>query len=236
MVFLHGGAAAREPDDYLLRDSYAQNASQTAVLQAALGQLERAAAGFEEVDLYSCFPVVPKMARRLLGMPQDARLTSAGGLTFFGAPVHNYMSHAAAAMVRSLRAAPSHHGLLYGQGGNVTKHHALLLSGAPPRSLIDDDFSVQRAADAMRGPIPPLVDGHEGAASIETFTVMHDRAGAATGGVVLLRTPAGERTLAMTPASDRATLARLMDLDRSPVGSTVNVRPGSGALSECSFA
>jgi acetyl-CoA acetyltransferase len=234
LVFLHGGAAAREPDDYLVRDSYCVNASQTAVMQAALALMDGKAP--DEIDLYSCFPVVPKMARRLLGLGADANLTCAGGLTFFGAPVHNYMSHATAAMVPRLRAAPAKRGLLYGQGGNVTKHHALMVSGEPPASLLPEDFSVQAKADALRGPVPPLVDEYRGAAALETFTVMHDREGAATEGVLLLRTPGGERTLARVPGSDASAIARLKDADRSPVGAQVQVRAGAPGINECSFA
>ncbi|MGE4239044.1 hypothetical protein [Ramlibacter sp.] len=233
MVFLHGGAAAREPDDYLVRDSYGVNASQTTVLQTVLAQMGWDRSRFELVDLYSCFPVVPKMARRLLGIAEDGGLTIAGGLSFFGAPVHNYMSHAAAATVRQLRAARDGHALLYGQGGNVTKHHALVLSGRAPESLLPESFSVQAKADAARGPVPPLTDAYTGPATLETFTVMHDRHGEPTNGVVLVITPAGERALANVPASDTRTIAHLKSLARSPIGDTVQLRPGSAGLTEC---
>src|SRR3546814_2537538 len=62
---------------------------------------------FDHVELYSCFPVVPKMALRTLGLDASSCTpTVAGGLTFFGGPLNNYMSHAVCAMVRILRAAP----------------------------------------------------------------------------------------------------------------------------------
>ena len=236
MIFIHAGAAAREPDDYLLRDTYTANASQTAVLQAILDRMQWKTSCFDHVDLYSCFPVVPKMARRLLGIPEDKPMTVAGGLTFFGAPVHSYMLHAAAATVHKLRAAPKGHGLLYGQGGNVTKHHALALSGKAPRGLLPEDFSVQAQADASRGPVPPLADSHAGAAVLETFTVMHDRDGIPSGAVVLVRTPAGARALAAVPGSDTQTIARLKDLDGSPIGSTVILAPDAAGKDEIRFA
>src|SRR3546814_1966644 len=49
---------------------------------------------FGHVELYSCFPCVPKMARRILGWPWDRPATVFGGLTFGGCPIANYMSHA----------------------------------------------------------------------------------------------------------------------------------------------
>ena len=82
---------------------------------------------FDAIELYSCFPCVPKMARRTLGLGADVQPTVTGGLTFFGAPLNTYMTHAACAMVRKLRDGAKL-GLLYGQGGFVTKHHALVLS------------------------------------------------------------------------------------------------------------
>ena len=48
-------------------------------------------------------------------MGEDVKPTVAGGLTFFGAPLNTYMTHAACAMVRKLRNGAKL-GLLYGQG------------------------------------------------------------------------------------------------------------------------
>ena len=62
---------------------------------------------FDAIELYSCFPCVPKMARRTLGLGPDVKPTVTGGLTFFGAPLNTYMTHAAVAMVRKLRAGGS---------------------------------------------------------------------------------------------------------------------------------
>src|SRR3546814_15414103 len=58
---------------------------------------------FDAVELYRCFPCVPKMARRILGWPWDRPATVFGGLTFGGGPIANYMSHAIVSMVEQLR-------------------------------------------------------------------------------------------------------------------------------------
>ena len=42
------------------------------------------------------------MARRTLGLDEDFEPSVTGGLSFFGAPMNNYMTHAAAAMVRRM--------------------------------------------------------------------------------------------------------------------------------------
>ena len=62
----------------------------------------------------------PKLARRTLGLGLDHPTSVTGGLSFFGGPLNNYMSHAACAMVREVRAGAKL-GLIYGQGEFVTK-------------------------------------------------------------------------------------------------------------------
>jgi len=91
----------------------------------------------------------------------DVQPTVNGGLTFFGAPLNTYMTHAACAMVRKLRDGAKL-GLLYGQGGFVTKHHGLVLSRRAPGHAISQDTSVQAEADKNRGVAPPFVTEADG--------------------------------------------------------------------------
>ena len=234
MVFLLGGAGAQEPRDWVSRDVYFRSSAQDAVLAAALARGGVEAGALDAVELYSCFPCVPKMARRTLSMPADAPFSVAGGLTFFGAPLNAYMGHAAAAMVRRLRAAPGAKGLLYGQGEFVTKHHALVLASGPGHLLDGSDLSVQGEADRRRGHVPVIFGEAEGAATVETFTILYDRSGAALRGVVVLRLPGGERTLARVLADDRASLAALTDLEHTAVGLGGHVRKADDGLLEWS--
>ena len=150
IVYALGGASAEEPRDYLIRDQFFESHPQNAVLKAIMDLVEGDGKKFDAIELYSCFPVVPKMARRTLGLGPDVQPTVTGGLTFFGAPLNTYMTHAACAMVRKLRDGGKL-GLLYGQGGFVTKHHALVLSReAPTRG---DGAGHQRAGGSR--PQPP---------------------------------------------------------------------------------
>src|SRR6202041_2111358 len=127
LIHVWGGASAEEQRDYLLRDQFYESHPQNAVLKAVMNLVGGDGKAFDAIELYSCFPCVPKMARRTLGLGDDVEPTVTGGLTFFGAPLNTYMTHAACAMVRKLRNGAKL-GLLYGQGGFVTKHHALVLS------------------------------------------------------------------------------------------------------------
>jgi len=217
LVHIRGGASAEEPRDYLLRDQFFQSHPQNAVLNAVMELAGGSGRAFDAIELYSCFPCVPKMARRTLGLGADMQPTVTGGLTFFGAPLNTYMTHAACAMVRKLRTG-AELGLLYGQGGFVTKHHGLVLSRQPPAEPLAQDTSVQAEADRNRGAVPEFVTEAAGKGLVESFTVLYGRAGEVEHGVVMLRTEDDARTLARVPANDAATLAHLLNMDRTPVG------------------
>jgi acetyl-CoA C-acetyltransferase len=231
MVYVWGGASAEEPRDYLTRDQFVQSHAQNAVLRAVMDLAGGDGRAFDAIELYSCFPCVPKMARRTLGLGPDVQPTVTGGLTFFGAPLNTYMTHAACAMVRKLRAG-AHLGLLYGQGGFVTKHHGLVLSRQAPQAPLAQDTSVQAEADRHRGAVPDFVTDGEGRGTVESFTVIYRRDGAVDHGVVMLRTPANARALARVLAHDGATLAHLLNMDRTPVGSSGDIATADDGVLE----
>jgi acetyl-CoA C-acetyltransferase len=222
LVHIRGGASAEEPRDYLERDQFVESHAQNAVLEAVMEFAGGDGSAFDAIELYSCFPCVPKMARRTLRLGPDMQPTVTGGLTFFGAPLNTYMTHAACAMVRKLRGG-ARLGLLYGQGGFVTKHHALVLSRQAPRRPLAQEASVQSEADRHRGAVPDFVTEASGQGRVESFTVIYGRNNEIDHGVVMLRTSANARALARVPANDRQTLAHLLNMDRTPVGSSGDI-------------
>ena len=222
LIHIHGGASAEEPRDYLARDRFFESHAQNAVLKVAMALAGGSGKAFDAIELYSCFPCVPKMARRTLGLDADVQPTVTGGLTFFGAPLNTYMTHAACAMVRKLRSG-AQLGLLYGQGGFVTKHHALVLSRQPPKETLSQDTSVQAEADRHRSAVPEFATEASGKGKVESFTVIYGRGGEVEHGVVMLRTLSEARALARIPAGDNATLTHLLNMDRTPVGSTGDI-------------
>jgi acetyl-CoA C-acetyltransferase len=217
IVYALGGASAEEPRDYLIRDQFFESHPQNAVLKAIMDLVEGDGKKFDAIELYSCFPVVPKMARRTLGLGPDVKPTVTGGLTFFGAPLNTYMTHAACAMVRKLRKSGKL-GLLYGQGGFVTKHHALALSREAPKQALAQDTSVQAEADRSRRKVPDFVTEASGKGKVEAFTVIYRGNGEVEHGAAMLRTEDDRRTLGRIPSSDTRTLAHLLNMDRTPVG------------------
>jgi acetyl-CoA C-acetyltransferase len=218
LVFVGYGAAAREPSDVLAREGYNRSIALETSLRKTLEFNGLDARDLDAVELYSCFPCIPKLARRAIGWAVDKPMSVAGGLTFAGGPVGNYMSHAIAAMTERLR-LEGRVGLLFGNGGFANTNHCIVLTreafveAAQPRA-----FDVQAEADAQRGPAPALVEEYAGTGRVETYTVFYDREGAARFGVVVARTPHGERFLARVEGRDDETIARLISTTEEPVG------------------
>jgi acetyl-CoA C-acetyltransferase len=218
LVVVGSGAAAHESEDPRARADFRTPPGMQVSLTRALQRNGLTVDDLDAVELYSCFPCVPKMARRVLGWPVDRPVTVHGGLTFGGGPIGDYMTHAAAAMVRRLRAGGGH-GLVFANGGHCTHNHTLVLSRLDAASEERRaDYDCQAEADARRGPIPPLTDAVEGAVVLETYVVPYDAAGAPADAVVVCRAPGGERVLARVPHEDRATIGLLVDGRREPVG------------------
>jgi acetyl-CoA C-acetyltransferase len=94
----------------------------------------------------------------------------------------------------------------------------MVLSRQPPTSMLAQDSSVQTEADRHRGAVPDFVTAADGDGTVESFTVIYGRGGEVEHGVVMLRTSGDARALARVPADDRATLAHLLNMDRTPVG------------------
>lgn len=224
IAYVGYGAAADEPGGVMARDHYSRSASMIVSLTRALEVNGAQTADFDAVELYSCFPCIPKMARRVLNWPSDQPVTVFGGLTFGGGPIGNYMSHAVASMLEALRGG-ARRGLLFANGGFANQNHTIVLTRDPagaastPRS-----FNFHADADSARDPIPTLAEEYAGSATIETYTVLYRRDGSVRVGVIVARSPAGERVLAHVPPEDMQILAFLTDGTAEPVGASGHVR------------
>jgi acetyl-CoA C-acetyltransferase len=218
IVHIGQGAAAHESEEPLERAGWATSPSMRVSIERAMALNGLTAGDLDHLELYSCFPCVPKMARRVLGWPADKPVTVHGGLTFGGGPIGNYMGHAIAGMVRALRAG-GRHGLLFANGGHCSHNHSLVLGRGPfADAATPQEYHFQAEADAARGPIPPLTDAQEGVFPLETYTILYRRDGTPDHGVALSRTPSGERLVARVEGDDAATIAFLTDGATEPVG------------------
>jgi acetyl-CoA C-acetyltransferase len=223
MIYVGNGAAAKVIGHTLKVEGFERTTHLDVVIGRTLERNGMTVDDIDAVELYSCFPCVPKMARRALGWPLERPISVVGGLTFGGGPVGNYMSHAVAAMVLRLRQGGGN-GFLYANGGIATDHHAIVLSNAPiAAARFPRDFDDQAEVDALSGPQRELDPVYTGPAAVETFTVFYGRDGNPTGGVVAALTPAGARTLAHIDVADAALVAFFTDGAVEPVGKAGNI-------------
>jgi len=124
----------------------------------------------DHVDLYSCFPSAVQVSARELGLSEERPLTVTGGLTFGGGPLNNYTMHGIARMGEVLRDDPGKLGLCTGNGGYLSKHAFGVYSTEPPEHGFRWE-SPQAEVDAL--PRREAVVDHDGAARLESYTVMH---------------------------------------------------------------
>jgi hypothetical protein len=141
------------------------------------------------------------------------------------------MLHSACAMVRSLRDAPADSALLYGQGGYVTKHHALVIgcrAAEPAWLMLNRD--VQDMCENARGDVPRFDGSYAGPARVETFSIVFGRDGQPSHGSVVGRTPDQARVFGKLDMADNVGLAAFLSVDASPVGMAGRVDAGDDGL------
>jgi acetyl-CoA C-acetyltransferase len=175
-VFLHAGTDCHEHPFMSNRWSFT---STPAIELGGRMALELAGVGIDDIDvidLYSCFPSAVELGARSLGLSLERQLTRTGGLSFAGGPWNNYVMHAIATVMEDLRARPGELGLVWGNGGFVTKH-AFGVYGTTPPAAGFRHGSPQADIDALPRREPALAAEATGGAAIESYTVMHDRAG-----------------------------------------------------------
>ncbi|MGD9796824.1 MAG: hypothetical protein AB7V15_01785, partial [Acidimicrobiia bacterium] len=219
-VFLHG---AGEGNDVQFLSERHDLASSPAIARAGRAALDLAGIGIDDVahvDLYSCFPSAVEVAAEALGLSLDRDLTVTGGLTFAGGPWNAYVVHSLATMATVLREDPDAYGLVSANGGFLTKHAVGVWSARPPEHGTRW-ASVQDALDAS-APRRLAVPHHEGTATVETYTVLHDRAGDPERAWVFALTAEGHRTLAV---SDRGDLMATLEAE-DVLGQRVDVADG----------
>jgi len=162
---------------------------------AALQQAKLSVGDVDYFDLYSCFPCAVQLGGDMLGVGvDDARpRTVAGGLPYHGGPGNNYVTHAIACMVDRLRATPGARGLVTGVGWYLTKHAVGVYQSAAPQHAFErvDPKTTQAVVDAE--PHPTLAESADGDATVETYTVSHDREGNPAIGIIVARLGDGRR-------------------------------------------
>ncbi|MBW2289544.1 MAG: acetyl-CoA acetyltransferase [Deltaproteobacteria bacterium] len=223
-IYWWGGAHAEERAWYASeRPNFAESAALRAAAQSALGNAGIVIGDIELIDFYSCFPVAVEMACEMLVLDEaDPRgLTLTGGLPYGGGPANNYTLHSLATALDRLRDGPQRRALVTGNGWYLTKHSATVLS-SEPRS---GDFEPAAEVD-VSGEADPvgLREAADGAAVVETYTVLYGRDGAPERGIVIGRLDDdGTRFIANTP-NDREDLEQFVAVENVGRSGKVQVR------------
>ncbi|MFM8854497.1 MAG: hypothetical protein ACKOGL_15135, partial [Acidimicrobiaceae bacterium] len=134
------------------------------------------------IDLYSCFPSAVQLGAESLKLSLDQQLTLTGGLSFAGGPWNNYVMHAIATLMIKLRQAgnSSTNGFIWANGGYATKHSFGIYSTTPPKNGYkhgSPQATIDKLAKRELATPEQATSSIAGNATVEAFTVMHDRDG-----------------------------------------------------------
>jgi acetyl-CoA C-acetyltransferase len=223
LVFPLAGATAREQWFVSERDELSTSVAMRACAAELFGPgKKRPVEDVDHLELYSCFPIAVQLAGDALGIDvvtDERPPTVTGGMTFYGGPGNNYVTHSLAAMASKLRASPGTVGLVTGLGWYASTHSWGLYATTPPPSGFEVR-DVQGEVDAVS--LRHADDAFEGDAEVESYTVPFDRSGAPERAVFALRTPSGSRRV--LAISDLELAQATVELD--PLGAPVAVRGG----------
>lgn len=223
LVFPQRGAFAKEQWLVTTRQELSTSLAMRACVRALFGEVHPSAGELALLDLYSCFPSALQMGADALGLDllgDERPPTVTGGMTFFGGPGNNYVTHSLATMVERLRRLPGARGLVTALGWYASTHAWGTYSTTPPEGGFAA-HSVQADVDAA--PLRAVDAAYEGVATVESYTVGHDRGAGPTRAIASLLTPAGARRVV---ASDDATTAAEIEA-ADPLGGALEVRAGS---------
>ena len=212
-VYLHGCADAH--DHWYISDRHNFHSS-PAMRSVGRETLEMAGLDLGQIakfDIYSCFPSAVQIACKENGIALDdpRGLTVTGGLPYFGGPGNNYVTHSIAQMMDEVRRKPGSFGMVTANGNYVTKQSAGIYSTTPPAKPFKpkDPAIYQAAINADKG--PAVAETAEGKATVETYTVMHDRKGPSYA-ILFGRLGDERRFIANTP-DDSGLLQGMVDRD-----------------------
>ena len=221
-VYLRGAAYAEDPvhvagHPELWRSPAMATAAGAALAGAGIGPDDVA-----HFDLYSCFASSVCFALDALGISEDdgRAVTQTGGLPYHGGPGSNYMTHALAAMVETLRREPGSFGVTSGVGMHMQKHAYGVWSTDPGRGA----FAETAPAAPSSGPLA-IVESPEGSATVATYSVLHGRDGGPERALLICDLPAGGRSYALLDG-DAAALARAEASEL--IGRAVTLTPSDG--------
>jgi acetyl-CoA C-acetyltransferase len=226
IVHVWGGAGASDTDDVLERETFGGSWAMRTAMSRALEVTGLDATSLDVVDVYSPFPVVPKLAMLHLGLPHDSVLTVTGGHSAFGGPLSSYSVHALAAATRALRNG-ARTALVHANGGYMTHQHSIVLGAEPHEQgyVGSSEPSLSQVAPTAVGPVA------DGRVTVETVTVEHSREGGPGQAFLVARDADGRRVAGQTRPGDLVSaraLSVLVPTPREVIGTDLQVAVEDG--------
>jgi len=225
-LYWYGGAVTRERAWFV--SERPEIGEVPALHECATRTLANAHLGIDaidHIDFYSCFPVAVEMACEAYGVAEDdpRGQTVTGGLPYMGGPGNNYPMHSLVTMAARLRERPGDTGLVTGNGWYLTKHSANVWSTAKPGHAPTSQWD----GDEIVGPEPlEIANEANGAAIIDSYTVVYGRDGEPRKGIVVGRLEGDGRRFVANTSREPKVLADL--LAREAVGRRGQVRCEEG--------
>lgn len=213
-VFPLAGGDGHEHPYVSNRDNLYTSPAVGVIGRATLDAAGKSIDDMDHVDLYSCFPVAVEVGADELGLSLDRQLTLTGGLSFAGGPWNNYVMHSIATLVDTLRNDPGTTGLIWGNGGYLTKHAFGIYSTEPG----DNRFAHVHPQDEINAlPSREVATDYAGPATIESWVVMHDRDGDPESTFVAMLLDDGRRAWGRTTDTDTMAIMVAEDMIDRPV-------------------
>jgi acetyl-CoA C-acetyltransferase len=220
-VYLRGSAYAEDPAHVAGHPELWRSPAMAAAARAALDGAGIGADDVAHFDLYSCFASSVCFALDALGISEDdgRAVTQTGGLPYHGGPGSNYMTHALAAMVETLRRDPGSYGVTSGVGMHMQKHAYGVWSTDPGTGVRADPPPPLAAAPLT------IVESPEGKATVASYTVLHGRDGGPERAVLVCDVPGGGRCYALLDGGPAVLAGTEVD---ELIGRTVTLTPAEG--------
>jgi acetyl-CoA C-acetyltransferase len=226
-VYLRGYGDA---DDALItkRESLTKAPAVKIAAQTALKMADCGIENIDRFDIYSCFPCAVIFASEAMGIDwqnEQQELTLTGGLPFFGGPGNNYSLHAIAEMVDCLREDRQQLGLIFANGGYLSKASVGIYSAEAPSQWQPSDLGTQLTATAhayAQEGAKEIALNEATIAEIESYTVSYKR-GEPVFANLLAKAADGQRLAARLPADQNEFMLALDSADL--IGSAVTVYP-----------
>ncbi len=193
-VYLRGAGYAEDPSHVAGHPDLWRSPAMASAARAALAGAGIGADDVAHLDLYSCFASSVCFALDALGITEhDGRaVTQTGGLPYHGGPGSNYMTHALAAMVETLRRDPGSYGMTSGVGMHMQKHAYGVWSTDPGSGVVADPPPPVAAAEPLA-----IVEAPHGSATVATYSVLHGRDGGPERALLICDLPGGGRCYAL---------------------------------------